>query len=304
MIKVIISILVVAALFVGGFFLLNSYIYNEKQGDKTPALSPRDATYVIEGRVIQLRNGISELEGAPGSASKLTTKYFGNEVEHDLDGDGRLDTAFILTQEGGGSGVFYYVVAALNKEAGYVGSQGFLLGDRIAPQSTHMGTGKIVVVNYADRNPGESFAVEPSLGKSVWLFLDSDALQFGEVEKDFEGEADPSIMTLQMKSWTWVAANYNDGREILPRQSMAFTLDFLEGGQFSATTDCNRVAGKYIQSGEQMTFSDMISTAMFCEGSQEGDFVRLLENTQGYHFTSRGQLILDLKFDSGTVTFR
>ena len=288
----------------GGFFLLNTYIYNEKQGDERPALSPRDATYVIDGQVIQLVDGIAQMPAAPGSASQITTRYFGNVVEHDFDGDGTLDAVFLLTQETGGSGIFYYVVAALNKEGGYVGSQGFLLGDRIAPQSVEMGKGKIVVVNYADRKPGESFSTPPSVGKSVWLFLDTETLQFGEVEQNFEGEADPSVMSLHMKPWTWVKAIYNDGREILPRQPLAFTIAFLSGGEFSATTDCNRVGGTYLTSGDQISFGQMVSTKMYCEGSQESDFVTLLSDAQRYHFTSRGELVLDLKFDSGSVTFK
>ena len=48
----------------------------------------------------------------------------------------------------------------------------------------------------------------------------------------------------------------------------------------------------------------MMSTLMFCEGSQEEEFTHILTNTSGYLFTSRGELILELKFDSGTVTFR
>jgi len=43
---------------------------------------------------------------------------------------------------------------------------------------------------------------------------------------------------------------------------------------------------------------------MYCEGSQESDFASLLGNTVEYHFTSRGELILDLKSNSGSVTFR
>ena len=48
----------------------------------------------------------------------------------------------------------------------------------------------------------------------------------------------------------------------------------------------------------------MAFTKMYCEGSQESDFASLLESAQGYHFTSQGELILDLKFGSGSATFR
>ena len=69
----------------------------------------------------------------------------------------------------GGSGRFYYVVAVLNKETGYEGSQGLLLGDRITPQTTEIEDGKFVVVNYADRKVGEDFSVQPSVAKSIKL---------------------------------------------------------------------------------------------------------------------------------------
>ncbi len=159
---------------VGGFFALNSYIYKEKQGDQKPALRPQDTTYIVEGKVIQLADGVSEIEAAPGSASKITTRYFGNEATYDFDQDGRLDTAHLITQETGGSGIFYYAVVALNKETGYVGSSAFFLGDRIAPQTTEVRPDGMVVVNYAERKPDEPMSTRPSIGVSRYLvFTDS-----------------------------------------------------------------------------------------------------------------------------------
>ncbi|MHB9019556.1 MAG: hypothetical protein ACYC3G_01610 [Minisyncoccota bacterium] len=165
--------------------------------DKLP-LNYKDATYSIGGQLITLKNGVSEIEGAPGSTSKILTRYFGNEVRHDLNDDGREDVVFLLTQETGGSGVFYYVVAALNTSDGYIGSEGLLLGDRIAPQTTHMDEGEtvmgtnrknVIVVNYVVRLPGEPFTTRPSLGKSIWIKLDPLTMRFGEVVQNFEGEA-------------------------------------------------------------------------------------------------------------------
>ncbi len=40
------------------------------------------------------------------------------------------------------------------------------------------------------------------------------------------------------------------------------------------------------------------------EGSQEAEFLALLNNIQRYHFTSRGELIFDLKLDGGIAVFR
>jgi heat shock protein HslJ len=279
------------------------YFYKSRDESKVENSSYKDATYIINGTPVKLTNGKAETEAAPGSASKIVTKYFGNEVRADFDNDGREDVAFLLTQETGGSGVFYYVVAALNKESGYIGSYGLFLGDRIAPQTTEL-KGKMIVVNYADRKVGEDFSIPPSVGKSLQLLLDTKSMQFGEVVKDFEGEADPSRMTLGMKSWRWVSVTYSDGTNIKPAQAEAFTLDFKNDGTFSAKTDCNGISGRFTINSGAIKFSDMMATEMFCEGSQEVDFRKILERAAGYFFTSRGELVLDIERDSGSAIFK
>lgn len=152
-----------------------------------------NAAYVIEGKRINLRDGVAETAGAPGAVSTTVTRYFGNELRVDLNDDGREDVVFILTQETGGSGVFYYAVAGLNTEHGYIGSDGYLLGDRIAPQVIEVSQNprhrNVVVVSYTDRLPGESMSTEPSAGRSVHLKLDLESMKWGIVEPAFEGES-------------------------------------------------------------------------------------------------------------------
>lgn len=133
-----------------------------------PIASHKDATYQIDGKSIVLLNGLSEAGAAPGSASRVITRYFGNDAIGDLNGDGKEDIAFLLTQDTGGSGTFYYVAVALRTVTGYQGTNAVLLGDRIAPQSTNIEHG-MVVVNYAERKPGESFTIKPSVGISKYL---------------------------------------------------------------------------------------------------------------------------------------
>lgn len=268
------------------------------------ATSPKDATYILDGQPVTIKNGIFEIDAAPGSASKIITKYFGNEVKHDFDGDGREDIAFILSQEMGGTGTFYYFVFALNTKDGYVGSEGVFLGDRVAPQTTEMGKGNIVIVNYAERAPGEPLTTQPSVGKSLWLLLDPKTMQVGEVAQNFEGEADPARMKLNMKAWSWISTTYNNDTQVKPRDSKKFTVTFKDNGTFSATTDCNSVGGDYAVNGNKISFDKMISTMMYCDGSQEGDFTKMLGEVSSYHFTSKGELIFDLKYDSGSAIFR
>lgn len=153
----------------------------------------KNISYSIDGQQIKLVNGVSDVAAAPGSASRIVTRYFGNEIRADLNGDSREDIAFIVTQQTGGSGTFYYAVAALNTLNGYVGTDGYLLGDRIAPQATTMSPNPkhkyVVVFNYADRKTGESFATAPSVGKSAYLKIDQASMKWAIVEPNFEGES-------------------------------------------------------------------------------------------------------------------
>lgn len=135
----------------------------------------KNTTYTIEGQSVTLVHGKAETEVAPGSSSKITTQYFGNEARGDVNGDGIEDIAFLLTQQGGGSGTFYYVVVALGGKDGYTGTNAILLGDRIAPQTTEIKDGQIIV-NYAERNQDDPMTTPPSVGVSLYLTINNNQL--------------------------------------------------------------------------------------------------------------------------------
>ncbi len=164
------AIIVILAL----FFVFKSGDYTGTKPDPAPPLAYesvyQNLAYTIEGNSVLLQKGKAETESAPGSASKTVTLYFGNEAIGDLNGDGLPDAAFLLTQTGGGSGTFYYVVAAIHTEEGFVGTNGVFLGDRIAPQTTEIKNGEIVV-NFAERRSGEPMTATPSVGVSKTLLI-------------------------------------------------------------------------------------------------------------------------------------
>lgn len=275
---------------------------------ETLADSPMNATYIIDGTAVTLVAGESITELAPGETEATVTAYFGNEIEVDLNNDSRQDVVFLLTQSTGGSGTFFYVVAALNTEAGWIGSDAFLLGDRIAPQTTELSQNpnhqNVVVVNYADRADDAPMTEQPSVGMSVWLKLDPDTMTWGTVEQNFPGEADPDMMSLTMKPWSWVRTTYNNDTSVVPNQADAFTLTFNEDNAFSATTDCNAVGGQYLVDESKITFENVMATEMFCEDSQEQEFTAMLNEVQSFLFTSKGELVLELPLDTGSMIFR
>ncbi len=141
-------------------------------------VDPQNATYLIDEKEVTLVNGISEQEAAPGSATKIVTKYFGNAVNVDLNSDGLMDSGFLLTQDGGGSGTFFYVAAAINKAGSTQGTNAIFLGDRIAPQSTNVDPNNPVqfIVNYAERKASDPMSAQPSVAVSRTFKLDNGTL--------------------------------------------------------------------------------------------------------------------------------
>ena len=173
--KTIVTLVIVAILICGGGFLL---YYSRSNKNPTPtailgAKDYKDATYSIEGVPVTLVNG-QAVTSLSGSASQTITKYFGNEVMGDLNAGDNSDVAFILTQNSGGSGTFYYVVVALATTTGssdslrYFGTNAVLLGDRIAPQTIEIKNGQLIV-NYADRAVGDPMTAQPSVGVSKYF---------------------------------------------------------------------------------------------------------------------------------------
>jgi hypothetical protein len=139
-------------------------------------LDPSSISYRIDGKEVDLINGRSEKEAAPGSASKITTAVIRNPAVGDLNDDGRPDAALVLFQNSGGTGTFIYAAAAINRNDGYHGTNAVLLGDRITVDRVSIRNG-VIVVEYRDRRSDESMAVEPSVPRSAYFIFQNGELQ-------------------------------------------------------------------------------------------------------------------------------
>lgn len=169
-------------------FSVGWYVYEAYTVPTSTAADYKNFTFTISGQPVTLVNGVSEVPAAPGSTTKVVTKFFGNEVVADLNKDGVLDVAFLVTQEPGGSGTFFYLVGAIKDGNSFKGTQAMLIGDRIAPQTTEYKDG-LVIINYAERAPGEPMSTPPSMGKSLYAKYSPVTNDFGEVVQNFEGES-------------------------------------------------------------------------------------------------------------------
>ncbi len=180
--KISLIIVIAVIVIILGYFAYSLFVKQPETlptpGVNTPVtktVDPKNAAYSIDGLSFMLKNGVSETP-IKDSAAVVKTAYFGNEVSADMNGDGAADTAFIMTQQSGGSGTFYYVAAVLSTKAGSIGTNAILLGDRIAPQTTEFKNGQIIV-NYADRRPGEAMSVVPSVGTSKFIEVQGQELR-------------------------------------------------------------------------------------------------------------------------------
>ena len=135
-----------------------------------PGPDPLNTTYLIENKAVTLVSGKSE-EQIPNSSMVIKSYNWNTPVEGSLIEltSEKKDASFILVQESGGSGIFYYIVASLASNEGFIGTNGILLGDRIVPQNMQITQDKIIIVNFADRAEGASMTDKPSVGVSKFF---------------------------------------------------------------------------------------------------------------------------------------
>ncbi len=106
------------------------------------------------------------------------------------------------------------------------------------------------------------------------------------------------------KTWFWKETQYANDSVITPADSTSFAATFSEDGQFSSQTDCNTIAGSYEVEDTLITFGPLLSTKMACTGeTKETAYAEMLAHVSSYMIAPDGNLILMLKFDSGSMIF-
>lgn len=177
--KIFISIIILIVIIGGIFYLFNKPEEPKKEEPPVKEFTndPLNTTYIINDKEYALVDGKVEKEIVPGSASVETVNAFKTETKADFNGDGLEDVLVVLTYNGGGTGTFFFVAAALNQGSSYKGTNGIILGDRIDIESTYFEKG-VIFVNYLDRELGEPMTAEPSV-KIVKRFV----LREGELVK-------------------------------------------------------------------------------------------------------------------------
>lgn len=162
------------------FFSHKSNKETASMSSDTQIFNPQNATFTLEGKSITLKDGVYESAVAPDSDAKEIVKYSGGDTYGDLNFDGLDDAVFFVTENGGGTGVFTYVVAAINTGNSYKTTNAFFVGDRIIEQSISIpkDSGEIDV-NYLDRKQGEAMATVPTQPATLVLKVTNEGVLEG-----------------------------------------------------------------------------------------------------------------------------
>lgn len=123
-----------------------------------PSIDYKDAIYRVEGKDVTLLEGQHTQPAADDSAEQDVTRVIEPPAHAAGKLGGRNAVAVFLSQDGGGSGAFYYVALAFNDGRGIT----FKLGDRIQPIGIAI-NGDDLVVSYLDRKSDEPMAVPPTV---------------------------------------------------------------------------------------------------------------------------------------------
>ncbi len=106
-------------------------------------------------------------------------------------------------------------------------------------------------------------------------------------------------------AWQWQKTLYANDTMIAPKDATQFILRFADD-RFSAGTDCNDLAGTYEVDAKRgkLSFGPIAATRKLCPGeTQETVFTAMLQETEGFLITEKGNLVLTLKLDTGSVIF-
>jgi len=119
------------------------------------------------------------------------------------------------------------------------------------------------------------------------------------------GGGSSSEPTLTGVVWQWHGSQYSNDTEATPKDPAKYTIRFQDDGTVNMLADCNQVRGTYKASEDQtLTITLGPSTKVACPpGSLADVYLRDLDAVAVYSFDDAGDLLLDIKFDSGTMRF-
>jgi len=118
----------------------------DESGEALSLMDLMNFTYEgIYEQPVQLDNGAFQGEPFEAGGASRPTVTLANYAFGQLNDDGLEDAAVVLVENSGGSGSFYYLMAVVSQEGGFVNAATHLLGDRLRVQSLSVDEGQITL---------------------------------------------------------------------------------------------------------------------------------------------------------------
>lgn len=244
---------------------------------------------------VRLTNGV--YEGAPfvaGGASRPRVELVRElHVVGDLDGDARPETAALVAESSGGSGVRTYVAVVARREGWPTNVATRLIGDRVQIRRFAIEAGAVVLEIIA-AGPNEAMCC-PTAKRRLVLRLARDEL--AQVQSEDLGPL--TLADLEGVTWRLVQL----GRNVPASETVSVTVAF-KGGQLHGSAGCNRYFGSVSDGPHELKPGPIGATRRACAPAimaVEDRYLAALERvTQfGFHL---GRLALTYRSADGIDT--
>ncbi len=213
---------------------------------------------------------------------------------HDFTGDGVADGAFLLVANGGGSGVFTYLVGVSGRDGTPKSIYTALLGDRSQVRSLSA-TDSGVTVEYVVAGADDP-ACCPTLNVRQVFPMHGDTLV--DVQTEELGRISPADFAGE---WRLAYIDFDEPAPEAPVVTAAF-----EAGRVAGRGGCNQYSGPFRVEPASLDVrtGPMISTRMACEPAAmelEGRYLQALGGVMRWGW-AQGMLALTYRTDSGIGT--
>jgi len=246
----------------------------------------------VYDRPISLHDGV--YEGAPftpgGTSRPRVTLVRELTASGDLDGDGKNETAVLLAESSGGSGVFTHVAVVAQRDGGFINVGTRRLGDRVQIHRLAIEE-KAVVVDLIAAGSKDA-ACCPTEKRHIVLRLEDHGLK--AVKTEMTGQF--TLADLEGETWRLVRL----GRDMPVPKEVAVTATF-QKGQVNGLAGCNRYFGNFSGTPYALKVGPFGATRRMCEEkimAVEDPFLRALGHVSRISF-QLGQLSLSYKTDKG-----
>jgi len=252
------------------------------------------STWTNSGKV-QLANGKYREQAGPGSATETVVKLTDARAFGKL--GGKEAGAVILFTDPGGSGTFYDLALLVREPQGWINQDIAFLGDRVKIHSLAI-TDNEMVVDMTTQGPGDAMCCPTRQVVQRFVLRDDRLIKTSDEDRRVLNQM--LIGTV----WKWQQSLYNNDTRAVPPNPENYTLKLLPDGKVNIRADCNLGGGVYRLDESKISIEITHTTRAACPPeSLEQNYIRDL-NAAAIYFMKGDILYIDLKHDSGTMTFR